>query len=128
MCIYSVLSCMLSRNMQKRKNNIKQFINAKETAIDLVKNKRDIIRQIDTNDMNQSFMTNQVKQMFYHIHPNSILENLTITRDEYTPIFKALSRLENNLDRSYYYEISAAVGQDGITVFSHKTMFHKKVT
>lgn len=127
MCIYSILSCILSRNMQKRKNNIKQFIGPKETATELVKNKRDIVRQLDTNDLNQTFMIDQVKQIFYHIHPNSILENLTVTKDEFTPVFKALSRLENNLDRSYYYEISASVTQDGITTFSHKAIFHKKL-
>lgn len=117
MCIYTVLSIILANKEMQKRSGTKQYQGPINTAIDLYKHKREIIRQISTEDhKNQTFMINQVREIFYALHPTLTLRSLFVVKDEFLPVYKAKS---NYVD-THHYEISASVGHDGLTSFAHK--------
>jgi hypothetical protein len=116
----SVLWAKREDNMRKR-NNVKQYTNHLETATALAKHKTEIIRQIDTNCLSLSYMLIQVREILFTLHPDFNLKDLTNTKDEYMPVYKAISSTKNG----YHYEVTASVGHDGLTAFSHKAFKHK---
>ena len=123
MCIYTVLSLLFAQRTEKmrKRSNVKQYTNHIETASELYHHKRDIIRQIDSNCVIASYMLIQVRDIFYALHPDLKLKQILTERDEYMPIYKAVSSIKNG----YHYEVSAAVGHDGLTCFSHKKFASK---
>ena len=124
MCIYTIMSVLWAKreDNMRRRNNIKQYANHVETASALAKHKTDIIRQVDQNCFIPSYMLIQVKDIFFTLHPDLKLKELFAKKDEYMPVYMAKSITKDG----YHYEVTASVGHDGLTAFSHKAFQHKK--
>lgn len=103
----------------RQRQSVKQYINYVETANDLVKNQRPILRQI--HDISHCNVLYQVKMMFYTLHPTAHLKDLFQVRDSLVPTYRALSDVNKDNE---YIEVSAFVSADGIATFSYG--IHKK--
>lgn len=124
MCIYTAMSFLWARNNEsmRKRTSVKQYVNHIEVVIALAKNKTDIIRQVDHNNCNvHSYMITQVKDIFFTIHPDIHLKQLLVKKDGLVPVYTAQSIKKDNI----HYEVTAAVGHDGLTCFSHKMFSHR---
>lgn len=100
----------------RKRQAIKQYTNYVETATDLVKNKRPILRQIQ--DISHCNILYQVKMLFYTLHPTELLKDLYQVRDTLVPTYKAVSFVKDK----QYIEVSAFVSTDGVATFSYNIL------